>query len=315
MSVSRLFNKVVVTGGAGFIGSNLVDVLLDSGYEIVVLDNFSTGKKENLPESHAKLSIVSGDVCDRALMQNVLKGADAVVHLAAVASVQQSVEDPEGTHNANFIGTLNVLEAAKANNVKRIVFASSAAIYGDTEILPITEATHANPLTPYASDKFSSENYLNFYGRETGIETITFRFFNIFGPRQDPSSPYSGVISIFSDRAETKSKILVYGDGEQTRDFVFVADLAAILRSALEITALPSGAVNVGSGATVSLNELLALIGDLTGNSLEVEYTPPRAGDIRHSLANIERLNKYFPNRNRTEFKAGLKILLESKKA
>lgn len=227
--------RILVTGGAGFIGSHLVEALLGKGYKIRVLDNLSTGKVANLPVAHPDLELMIGDVADSAVVEQAMADCSAVVHLAAVASVQASVDDPVATHQANFVGTLNVCQSMLKAGVTRVVFASSAATYGNNgEGTAIAEDTPKSPLTPYASDKLASEYYLDFYRREHGLEPVIFRFFNIFGPRQDPSSPYSGVISIFTERALAGKPITVFGDGEQTRDFVYVQDLVSILVQAVE---------------------------------------------------------------------------------
>jgi len=237
---------ILVTGGAGFIGSNLVDALLARGYAVRVLDNLSTGKRENLPQD-TRVELIVGDVADADCVRRAVQGCRAVVHLAAVASVQASVDDPFGTHQSNLIGTLNLCEAMREAGVKRVLFASSAAVYGNNgEGHAIDEDTPKAPLTPYAADKLASEHYLDFYRRQHGLEPVVFRFFNIFGPRQDPSSPYSGVISIFTERAQKGSPIAVFGDGEQTRDFLYVADLVEVLVQALESPEAVEGAVNVG---------------------------------------------------------------------
>ncbi|MDT3708551.1 MAG: NAD-dependent epimerase/dehydratase family protein [Pseudomonadaceae bacterium] len=281
---------VLITGGAGFIGSNLVDALLARGYAVRVLDNLSTGKRSNLPDD-SRLELIVGDVADAACVRQALQGCRAVVHLAAVASVQASVDDPLGTHQSNLIGTLNVCEAMRAEGVRRVLFASSAAVYGNNgEGEAIDEDTPKAPLTPYAADKLASEHYLDFYRREHGLEPVVFRFFNIFGPRQDPSSPYSGVISIFTERAQKGLPIVVFGDGEQTRDFVYVGDLVEVLVQALESPEAVEGAVNVGLSRATSLNQLLDAIGDVLGGLPTVNYQAPRAGDIRHSRANNTRL-------------------------
>ena len=281
---------ILVTGGAGFIGSNLVDALLARGYAVRVLDNLSTGKRENLPQD-TRVELIVGDVADADCVRRAVQGCRAVVHLAAVASVQASVDDPFGTHQSNLIGTLNLCEAMRESGVKRVLFASSAAVYGNNgEGHAIDEDTPKAPLTPYAADKLASEHYLDFYRRQHGLEPVVFRFFNIFGPRQDPSSPYSGVISIFTERAQKGLPIAVFGDGEQTRDFLYVADLVEVLVQALESPEAVEGAVNVGLNQATSLNQLLAAIGDVLGGLPKVSYQAARPGDIRHSRANNARL-------------------------
>jgi len=239
------------------------------------------------------------------------EGCQAVVHLAAVASVQASVDDPVRTHQSNFIGTLNVCEAMRKASIKRVVFASSAAVYGNNgEGEAISEDTAKSPLTPYASDKLSSEYYLDFYRRQHGLEPALFRFFNIFGPRQDPSSPYSGVISIFCERAEKGLPITVFGDGEQTRDFFYVGDLAALLVQALELPVIEEGAVNVGLNQSTTLNQMLSALAEVLGELPPVSYGPARSGDIRHSRANNQRMLERFDVPAATPLSVGLARLL-----
>ena len=305
--------RILVTGGAGFIGSHLVDALLGKGYKIRVLDNLSTGKVANLPVGNPDLELVEGDVADSAVVDRAMRDCSAVVHLAAVASVQASVDDPVATHQANFVGTLNVCQSMLKAGVKRVVFASSAATYGNNgEGTAITEDTPKSPLTPYASDKLASEYYLDFYRREHGLEPVIFRFFNIFGPRQDPSSPYSGVISIFTERALARKPITVFGDGEQTRDFVYVQDLVSILVQAVETRKPAPEAINVGLNRATSLNDLIAELGKATGTPLNVTYQAPRQGDIRHSRANNTRLLERFALPEPTSIGQGLAQLLRS---
>lgn len=304
-------SPILVTGGAGFIGSNLVDALLTRGYSVRVLDNLSTGKRSNLP-AEGRVELIEGDVADTHVVRRAMRGCAAVVHLAAVASVQASVDDPVGTHRSNLIGTLNVCEAMREEHVQRVVFASSAAIYGNNgEGQAIDEDTPKAPLTPYAADKLASEHYLDFYRRQHGLEPVVFRFFNIYGPRQDPSSPYSGVISIFTERAQRGVPIAVFGDGEQTRDFLYVGDLVELLVQALECKDAPEGAVNVGLNQATSLNELLTAIGDVLGSLSPVSYQAARGGDIRHSRANNARLLQCFrlPEPT-TDMRSGLAKLL-----
>ena len=306
-------SRVLVTGGAGFIGSHLVEALLNDGHQVRVLDNLSTGKTHNLPLDNTALNLVVGDVADAAVVEQAMRDCDAVVHLAAVASVQASVDDPVSTHQSNFLGTLNVCEAMLKAGVKRVVFASSAAIYGNNgEGTAIHEDTPKSPLTPYASDKLASEYYLDFYRRQHGLEPVVLRFFNIFGPRQDPSSPYSGVISIFTQRAMAGQPIKVFGDGEQTRDFVFVADLVNVIGQALKADSPAAQPVNVGLSRATSLNQLIAELGTATGNALSVTHDDPRLGDVRHSRADNTRLLKRFALPNPTSIRDGLAQLIRS---
>ena len=302
---------VLITGGAGFIGSNLVDALLAKGYLVRVLDDLSMGKRSNLPLDNPRLELRVGSVADAALVGQAVEGCQAVVHLAAVASVQASVDDPVCTHQSNFVGTLNVCEAMRQHGVKRVLFASSAAVYGNNgEGQAIDEETPKAPLTPYAVDKLASEQYLDFYRRQHGLEPAIFRFFNIFGPRQDPSSPYSGVISIFIQRAQQRLPITVFGDGEQTRDFFYVGDLIDLLVQALEMPGVEESAANVGLNRATSLNQLLEHIRAVVGDLPAVSYGPARDGDIRHSRANNERLLSRYRVGEPTPMTVGLAKLL-----
>ncbi|WP_252272525.1 SDR family NAD(P)-dependent oxidoreductase [Pseudomonas subflava] len=302
---------ILVTGGAGFIGSHLCDALLAAGHRVRVLDNLSTGKRENLPLQDARIELIEGDVADAALVRRAVAGCSAVAHLAAVASVQASVDDPVSTHQSNFVGTLNVCEAMREAGVRRVVFASSAAVYGNNgEGVAVREDTPKAPLTPYAADKLASEHYLDFYRRQHGLEPAIFRFFNIFGPRQDPSSPYSGVISIFTERALAGRPIAVFGDGEQTRDFFYVADLVPLLLQALTQATVEPGAVNVGHSQSVSLNQLLDAVRQVLGGLPEVSHGEARAGDIRHSKADNGLLRQRYQLAPATPLETGLAQLL-----
>src|SRR5471030_3143591 len=302
---------VLITGGAGFIGSHLVDALLAKGYAVRVLDDLSTGKRSNLPLDNPRVELLEGDVADADQVARAAIGMTAVVHLAAVASVQASVDDPVSTHQSNFVGTLNVCEAMRQAGVKRVLFASSAAVYGNNgEGESIDEETTKAPLTPYASDKLAGEHYLDFYRRQHGLEPVIFRFFNIFGPRQDPSSPYSGVISIFSERAQQGLPITVFGDGEQTRDFMYVEDLVDLLVQAIEKPQVEVGAVNVGWNQATTLKQMLEALGQAVGALPPVSYGPARSGDIRHSRANNRRLLERFTYPAQTPMSVGLARLL-----
>jgi UDP-glucose 4-epimerase len=304
-------SPVLITGGAGFIGSHLTDALLARGHAVRILDDLSTGKHSNLPLDNPRVELIVGDVADAALVAQAMAGCSAVAHLAAVASVQASVDDPVRTHQSNFIGTLNVCEAMRQTGVKRVLFASSAAVYGNNgEGESIDEDTPKAPLTPYAVDKLASEQYFDFYHRQHGLEPVIFRFFNIYGPRQDPSSPYSGVISIFSERALKGLPITVFGDGEQTRDFVYVEDLVDLLVQAIEMPQVEVGAVNVGWNQATTLKQMLEALEAVVGNLPPVSYGPARSGDIRHSRANNRRLLERFSTTEQTPMRVGLARLL-----
>lgn len=304
-------SPILITGGAGFIGSHLTDALLAKGYSIRILDDFSTGKRSNLPLDNARVELIEGNVADAALVAQAMLGCQAVAHLAAVASVQASVDDPVRTHQSNFIGTLNVCEAMRQTQIKRVVFASSAAVYGNNgEGEAIGEDTPKAPLTPYASDKLASEYYFDFYRRQHALEPVVFRFFNIFGPRQDPSSPYSGVISIFSERAQKGLPITVFGDGGQTRDFVYVEDLVKVLVQAIEAPKVEVGAINVGLNQATTLKQVLESLAEVVGQLPEVNFGPSRPGDIRHSRANNQRLLQRFRLPEQTPMSIGLARLM-----
>ncbi|WP_338800108.1 NAD-dependent epimerase/dehydratase family protein [Pseudomonas sp. RSB 5.4] len=302
---------VLITGGAGFIGSHLTDALLATGHSVRILDDLSTGKRANLPLDNPQVELIVGDVADAELVARAMQGCSAVAHLAAVASVQASVDDPVKTHQSNFIGTLNVCEAMRQAGVKRVLYASSAAVYGNNgEGESIDEDTPKAPLTPYASDKLAGEHYFDFYRRQHGLEPVIFRFFNIFGPRQDPSSPYSGVISIFSERAQKGLPITVFGDGEQTRDFLYVEDLVDVLVQAIDKSEVEVGAMNVGWNQAMNLKQMLQALQEVVGELPPVSYGPARSGDIRHSRANNARLLQRFQLPEPTPMRVGLARLL-----
>ena len=303
--------RVLITGGAGFIGSHMCELCLRQGHSLRVIDNLSTGKRENLPQ-HARVEFIEGDIGEVGTVNAAMAGVDAVVHLAAVASVQASIDDPIATHRTNFDGTLNLLEAARVNRVQRFVYASSAAVYGDTERLPVGEDTPLNPLSPYAADKLAGEHYLRYYHRKHGLAGTAFRFFNIYGPRQDPSSPYSGVISIFVERLRQQQGVTLFGDGRQTRDFVYVGDLVGILYAALLRPELAGAVLNVGTGKQQSLLDLLSYLEAMSGRKIPRTHAPARVGDIVHSRADVTRLRAAMGEVPQTPLADGLKALLQS---
>jgi nucleoside-diphosphate-sugar epimerase len=285
--------RYLVTGGAGFIGSNTVDELVRRGHGVVVLDDLSSGKEDNLAEVRSKITFMKGSITDIEVVQKAMVQADYVIHLAARTSVPRSVKDPVDTNRINVDGTLNVLVAARDNKVKRVVFAASSSAYGDTPTLPKSEDMQPVPISPYGVSKYVGELYAQTFGRCYGLENVCLRYFNIFGPRQDPDSPYSGVLSRFSAAFLDSTPPVVYGDGEQTRDFTYVdnAVLANIL--ACEAPSASGRSFNVGTGHAVSLNQVLQMLQKSSGKPLETKYEPCREGDIRDSLADI-RLAKEF---------------------
>lgn len=279
--------KILVTGGAGFIGSSVVEELLAEGLSVVVLDDLSTGKLENLPPEAETLRIVVGSILDAETVRDVMKGCDAVIHFAAIASVQASVENPVLTHQVNFDGTLLLLEMARITGIKRFLFASSAAVYGDASEGAVSENSPVSPLTPYAIDKLACEYYLKHYYRTFGMECTAFRFFNVYGPRQNPASPYSGVISIFASNSMAEKPLKIFGDGMQTRDFVYVKDVARILVASITNQAMIGEVVNIGTGRSTLLRDIIEQLSIILKKSIEVGYAGARPGDIRHSLADI----------------------------
>lgn len=301
--------RVLVTGGAGFIGSHVCEKLASRGAHMRVLDNLSTGKRGNL-QTVGSVELIEGDIRDRSAVDACVAGVDAVIHLAAVASVQASVDDPIGTHQTNFDGTLNLLEAARLHGVTKFLYASSAAVYGDTTALPVHEEEALQPLSPYAADKLAGEHYLRHYVRKHGLAATAFRFFNIYGPRQDPGSPYSGVISIFVDRLRQGRPVTIFGDGRQTRDFVYVGDLAALLVNALDRDDLSGEVFNVGTGRECALLTLLDALEDAAGRRLERQHAPARVGDILRSCADVGRLRSAFGAVPATTIGTGLEQLL-----
>jgi UDP-glucose 4-epimerase len=285
---------VLVTGGAGFIGSHTVDLLLAQGHTVCVLDDFSSGSEDNLAaaiaSAGARLRVVRGDICDAAAVQEAIAGCTHVVHLAAQVFVPVSIAAPARSSAVNVGGFLNVLDAARRAGVQRFVYASSAAVYGAPEALPVTEATPPQALSPYALDKLVNDQYAGLFSALYGMSCCGLRYFNVYGPRQDPRSTYSGVISKFTERASAGEALVVFGDGEQTRDFIAVADVARANLAALAADCL--GVVNVATGVSVSLRALIEAIGALAGRRLEVQYAPPRAGEVRHSAVDPRRLRE-----------------------
>lgn len=285
-------SKYVITGGAGFIGSNLAEELSKDNV-VVVVDDLSSGKRENLLGIDARLIV--GSITDRGILRKAFEDADCVFHLGAIASVQRSVEDPLLVNEINLSGTLNVLTASRDAGLRRVVFASTAAVYGASPQLPKREDMRPDPRSPYAVAKLGGEHYASVFQELYGLETVSLRFFNVFGPRQDPSSEYSGVISRFISAVLRDQQPVIYGDGEQTRDFVFVQDVvrACILAS----QSRGKGIFNVARGESTSLNQLLKALAEITGREVRPRYARARAGDIRHSLADISKAREigYVP--------------------
>lgn len=303
--------KALVTGGAGFIGSHIVDRLLSDGHEVVVLDDFSTGHRSNLPEKGA-LTIVEGTISNVSTVNQCMQDVDWVFHKAAVASVPKTVNDPVGSSAINYQGTLHLLEAARNNNVKRFVFASSAALYGDEPTLPKVETMCPVTLSPYAVDKLASEFACGMYTKLYGLETVCLRYFNVYGPKQDPSSPYSGVISIFTDKLKKKEIPTIFGDGEQTRDFVFVSDVVEANMKAATSDSGTGEFFNIATGNKITLNDLLKILSDIYNIEFNVNYAEPRKGDIKDSYATVSKAGSMLNWNSTVELNEGLKLLCES---
>jgi UDP-glucose 4-epimerase len=282
-------NRTIVTGGAGFIGSALVRALLVQGHNVHVIDNLSSGTLDNLEEVANQITVHEYDVADYARIAPVIAGARRVFHLAAVASVPKSIHEPVASHNTNVNGTFNVLRAAAEGKAGRVLFAASSAAYGDAPEMPKTEAMLPQPKSPYASQKVMGEYYMKNFADCFGIETVSLRFFNVFGPRQDPTSPYSGVLSIFMACLLEHRHPTIFGDGGQSRDFIYVEDIVSLLLSASSAPAsVVSGKVyNAGNGNRYTLNQVWDLLQKIEGVSLPAQYGPDRAGDIRDSQADI----------------------------
>jgi UDP-glucose 4-epimerase len=302
----------LVTGGAGFIGSHLVDALLAAGWRVRLLDDFSSGREANVAHLNGSAELLRGDLRDRALLARALAGVEVVFHQGAVPSVPRSVAEPERTHSVNATGTLGVLEASRAAGVRRVVFASSSSAYGDTPVLPKVETMPPCPLSPYALQKYAGERYCQLYHRLYGLETVALRYFNVYGPRQNPRSEYAAVIPRFATACLSGEAPVVFGDGEQTRDFTFVADAVAANLLAADAPRAAGEVVNVAGGRRVSLNELLREIRALTGASVSARHEAGRPGDVRDSLADLGRARELLGYAPRVDLRTGLAKTIES---
>jgi nucleoside-diphosphate-sugar epimerase len=303
--------RYLVTGGAGFIGSNTVDELVRRGHGVVVLDDLSAGKEENLAEVRNKITFIKGSISDIEIVQKAMQQAEFVLHLAARTSVPRSVKDPIETNRINIDGTLNVLVAARDNKVKRVIFAASSSAYGETPVLPKVESMQPQPISPYGVTKYVGELYAQVFGRCYGLETVCLRYFNVFGPRQDPDSPYSGVLSRFASAFLNEEPPVVYGDGEQTRDFTYVDNAVQANLLACEASGAASEIFNVGTGQRISLNQTLDLLRQFSGKQLAAKYDPPREGDIRDSQADITQAREILQYEPTVLFEEGLQRTFE----
>ena len=300
----------LVTGGAGFIGSHLVEELVRRGHRVRVADSLVTGKRTNL--AHVRgIEFLEGDLAEPEFATRAVDGCAFVLHQAAIPSVPRSVTDPVTSNRANIDGTLNVLVAARDAGVRRVVFAASSAAYGDTPTLPKHEDMPTNPLSPYALQKVVGEQYLRMFTRLYGLETVSIRYFNVFGPRQDPSSPYSGVISIFAKALIENRSPIIYGDGEQTRDFTYVDNVVDGVLRACAAPGASGEVINVATGGRISLNRLFAAMKEILGASVEPQYLEPRPGDVRDSQADITKARHLLGYEPHVSFEEGLERTLE----
>jgi len=304
-------SRILVTGGAGFIGSNLCAALLDLGYEVRVYDNFSTGKRENLAEFVRSIEVIEGDIRDYEGVEKAVTGVERVIHLAAMSSVPQSVDDPSAAHDINATGTLHVLKASRDHGAQRVVMASTSAIYGENPVQPKKEEMIPEPMSPYAATKLAGEHYCRIFSALYGLETVALRYFNVYGKRQDPASHYSAVIPKFITRMLSNSNPVIYGDGEQTRDFVFVEDCNRANIKASFTEGISGEFFNIGSGVNISVNELYNTIKDITGAELEPLYEDARKGDVRESLSDISKARRQLGFEPAYTMEAGLKKTIE----
>lgn len=305
--------KVLVTGGAGFIGSHLTEALLTNGFAVRVLDNFSTGKRENLVfgKEYSSLETIEGDIRDLSTCQKAVKKVDYVFHQAALPSVQRSIEDPETSNAINLGGTLNILLAASEEKVKRVIYASSSSVYGDAPTLPKHEEMSPHPLSPYALQKYVGEQYCLLFHRLYGLDTVSLRYFNVFGPKQDPNSLYSAVIPKFIDALIHDRPPVIYGDGEQSRDFTYIDNVVRANLLAMSAEDLHGEAINIACGQRISLNELLGILKDILESAQVPIYEDARKGDVRHSLADIRKGKERIHYEPMVDIKVGLKETVE----
>ena len=304
--------KVVVTGGAGFIGSHVVDTLVKSGTEVIVVDDFSTGKKKNIEHVLDKIKLFEGTIVDTEFLKKIFTGADAVIHLAALPSVPRSVEFPIDTNATNAVGTLSVFVAARDAGVERVVYASSSSVYGNTPILPKVETMPTNPLSPYAVQKLTTELYGGIFNSIYGLKTIGLRFFNVFGPRQDPDSMYSAVIPKFIRCIKKGERPIIYGDGEHTRDFTYVQNVVEAILCALDAGRGFGEVFNIAAGGQISINKLVDSINKILGTAITSEYVTPRQGEIKDSFADIAKARETFGYEPAVLFEDGLRQTIDS---
>ena len=297
----------LVTGGAGFIGSNIVEELLKRGEKVRVLDNFSTGKRENILPFLDRIELIEGDIRSYHIVREAVDGVDFVLHQAALPSVPRSIKDPITTNEVNVGGTLNILNAALDAGVKRVVYASSSSIYGNSEVLPKREDMTPNPMSPYAVSKLAGEKYCQVFSQIYRLETVCLRYFNVFGPRQDPNSQYSAVIPKFIAAMKKGERPTIYGDGKQSRDFTYVANVVEANLLACQVNSALGEVFNIACGKRYSLLGLVSKLNEIFGNNIEPIFTEPRKGDVRHSLASIVKAKKLIGYNPSVGFEQGLR--------
>jgi nucleoside-diphosphate-sugar epimerase len=302
----------LVTGGAGFIGSHIASALIAGGARVRILDDLSTGHRENLEEIGGDIDFIQGSVADEYLLNKALEGVELIFHEAAIPSVPRSVEEPRQTHVASVDGTFSLLVAARDQKVRRVVYAASSSAYGDQPTLPKSEQMLPDPLSPYAVAKLVGEYYCQVFTRVYGLETVSLRYFNVFGPRQDPGSQYSGVVSRFISALLSNERPVIYGDGEQSRDFTYIENVVFANLSAAEAKDAAGKVINVANGERITLNQLLAELKDLTGKQdVTAEYFEPRVGDVRHSLADITMARDLLAYESRVDLREGLRRTID----
>ena len=301
----------LVTGGAGFIGSNIVEALVARGADVRVIDNFATGHPENLDAFKCQVEFRQLDICDFTALKEAVRGVDYVLHEAAIPSVPRSVVDPITSHNADVTGTLHVLWAAKEAGVKRVVYAASSSAYGDSVELPKHEAMPVNPISPYGLMKYMGEEYCRLFTKLYGLETVSLRYFNVFGPRQDPRSQYSGVLSRFITSMLKGKRPVIFGDGTQSRDFTYVSNVVSANLLACEAPGASGKVYNIACGQRISLNQVVDTLNRLLGSNLSACYESPRSGDIKHSLADVRLSGRELGYAPFVNFEEGLKTTVE----
>ncbi len=305
-------SQYVVTGGAGFIGSALVRALFDQGAaSVAVIDNLATGHEENLAEVRGRLELHQADIRCYEAIEPVVRGAEVVFHLAAIPSVPRSISEPVFSHETNIDGTFHLFRACASGGVRRVFYAASSSAYGDTEVLPKVETMTPHPKSPYAAQKLMGEYYASVWADCFGIETVALRYFNVYGPRQDPSSPYSGVISLFMKALLERRSPTIFGDGEQSRDFTYVEDVAALTLKAARAAGVSGKVYNAGNGNRYTLNEVWATLQKIEGVSIPANYGPPRAGDVRHSQADTTAAVRDLDHAPRFSLEEGLRRTLD----